>query len=84
LFALFSGLAALHAPASASSLETMVFDARAFARANDSSASENCVCPLPAQQRNIRCRAREKQPPQRRMPAALRPPIVFGSERALE
>ncbi|MFU7529624.1 hypothetical protein [Qipengyuania sp. ASV99] len=84
LFALFSGFAALHAPASASSLETMVFDARAFARANDTLASENCICPVRAQQRSIRCRAREKQQPQRRLPAALRPPIVFGSERALE
>ncbi len=84
LFALFTGLAALNAPAHASSSETMVFDARAFARANDAAASASCQCQHPPRQGTAKCPSRERQRAPARLPNTLRPPIVFGSERALE
>lgn len=84
LFALFTGLAALQTPAQASSLETMVFDARAFVRANDAGQNENCVCPVKQNEQYARCVARERKAPMRRLPNALRVPVIMGAERALE
>ena len=84
LLALISGLAAIQAPANASVLESFVFDARALARSNDSSASENCSCAQQREKQASRCPAREKETPPVRLPLGLRPPVIFGSERALE
>lgn len=84
LFALFTGLAALHAPANASALESLVMDARAFARANDASSAEICACEAQARQTAAKCPARERARTPSRLLSALRPPFTFGSERALE
>ena len=84
LFALFTGLAALHAPAHASALDSLVFDARAFARANDTASSESCACQRQARQSTAKCPTRERRRAPSRLLSALRPPIIFGSERALE
>ncbi len=84
LFALFTGIAALHAPAHASSANSFVFDSHAFARMNEAAQNENCGC----EQRQRECVAprpeRASKQPQRRVPAILRPPVIFGAERALE
>lgn len=84
LFALFSGLAALHAPANASSLESMVFDVRALARANDASSPESCVCEQRKQDAAKACPPRKSDSPLPRVLRRIRPAIIFGSERALE
>ncbi len=84
LFALFTGLAALHAPTHASALESQVMDARAFARAYDSTTSEICQCEQQAREHTTKCPTRERQPVPISPPSALRPPFIFGSERALE
>ncbi|WP_108791072.1 hypothetical protein [Erythrobacter sp. Alg231-14] len=84
LFALFTGLAALHAPAQASALESLVFDARAFARANDTATSVSCQCQHPPREGTAKCPSRDRQRAPARLPNSLRPTIVFGSERALE
>jgi len=84
LFALFSGFAALHAPANASSLESMVFDARAFARANDASSSQTCVCERRAEEATKACPSARSDAMPSRILRRVRPPIIFGSERALE
>ncbi len=84
LFALFTGLAALHAPAHASALESLVMDARAFARANEAASSESCVCEAQARQTAAKCPARERRQTRSRLLSVLRPPFIFGSDRALE
>ncbi|MGB3807418.1 MAG: hypothetical protein WA936_09480 [Erythrobacter sp.] len=84
LFALFTGLAAIHAPASASTLETMVFDARAFSSANEGGADKACICPAKDEVRKNRCIAPDRKPMPARLRGAVRPAIIFGSERALE
>lgn len=84
LFAIFTGLAALHAPAHASALESLVFDTGAFSRANDSSASESCQCEQQVREQTAKCPPREQQPKPASPLSALRPPFIFGSERALE
>ncbi len=84
LFALFTGLAAIHAPANASALETMVFDARAFARANDSGQAKACVCAKQNEKRPARCTKAKPHALPARLRDVLNPPVIFGSERALE
>ncbi|KEO86985.1 hypothetical protein EH30_04955 [Erythrobacter sp. JL475] len=84
LFALFSGFAALHSPASASSLESMVFDARAFARANDTTSSQVCVCERRVNEAAKACPPTKSDSVLPRVLRRVRPPIIFGSERALE
>jgi len=84
LFALFTGLAALTAPAHASALETLVADASAFAGAVEASGSECCQCVEQARQSTAKCPVREPSQKPALLISALRPPIIFGSERALE
>jgi hypothetical protein len=84
LFALFSGLAALQAPAHASSLDSMVFDARAFARANDTKTAQECVCKAQRQNEAARCEKRQRGSAPRRLLETLGLPVLFGSDRALE
>lgn len=84
LFALLSGIAALQAPAHASSLESMVFDARSAARAHDSAAGQECVCKVPAQRGELQCTARVRKSIPRRFIEALGIPVIIGSDRALE
>lgn len=84
LFALLSGIAALHAPAQASSLESMVFDARSAARAQDSGAGQECVCSVPAKRGEANCIARTRKSIPRRFLEALGIPVIIGSDRALE
>lgn len=84
LFALFTGLAAVQAPANASSLETMVFDARTFAGANEGGAENACMCASKREVRKPRCVVTSRTPLPPRLCDAVRPPIIFGSDRALE
>lgn len=84
LFALLSGIAALQAPAHASALESMVFDARALARANDNAAAKECVCKQQADQTSARCPKRASKSVPRRFLDALGIPVLIGSDRALE
>lgn len=84
LFALLSGIAALQAPAHASALESMVFDARAFARSNDTSAAQECVCKDQAEQHATRCPKRNSRSVPRRFLDALGIRVLIGSDRALE
>ena len=84
LFALFSGIAALHAPASASSLDSMVFDARSIASAKDASSAEQCICTAQSQSAKKRCPKRERGLTPRRLLETLGLPVIIGSDRALE
>ena len=84
LFALLSGIAALQAPAHASALESMVFDARAFARANDNSANQECVCKEQAERGATKCPKSTTRSVPRRFLDALGIPVLVGSDRALE
>jgi hypothetical protein len=84
LFALFTGLAALHAPAHAGGQETVVCDARASARTTDNATVERCVCKAQSRTAVRRCPARARPTYTFRLPEWLRPPVIFGSERALE
>lgn len=84
LFALFTGLAALHAPAHANSVESLISDVRALAGGADAADSDQCSCEQSGEEWANPCPAPEKQLIPARTPDVLRPPIVFGSERALE
>ena len=84
LFALFSGFAALSAPAHASALDSMVFDAGAFSSANDTPTGDQCICTAQNQQAKKRCPKRERKLTPRRLLEALGLPVVIGSDRSLE
>lgn len=84
LFALFSGIAALHAPAHANSVQSMVENTRTDARAGEATASESCACPERARENKNRCPQREKRKPTIWLPSWLRPSVILGSDRALE
>ncbi|BDI60934.1 hypothetical protein [Qipengyuania nanhaisediminis] len=84
LFALFSGIAALHAPAHASAVQSVVQDARQVARSGDAAISESCACPQQARERGQRCPKREERKSFSWLPSWLRPAVVLGSDRALE
>lgn len=84
LFALFSGIAALQAPAHAAALDSTMFDARAFAQANDGSASEQCVHAAQKQQIKKRCPKHERALTPRGLRVALLPSVFVGCDRALE
>lgn len=84
LFALFSGIAALQAPAHAAALDSTMFDARALAQANDGPVSEQCVCEAQKQQIKKRCPKRERALTPRRLLEALVPSVIIGCDRALE
>ncbi|MEE4200058.1 hypothetical protein [Erythrobacter sp.] len=82
--ALLGGIAALQAPAQASSLDSFVFDARAFARSNDTQASKQCSCQSQEQKASRRCAKRERPAVSRRLLETLGLPALFESDRALE
>ena len=84
LFALFSGIAALNAPAHANSVQSLVENTRTDARAGQSATSESCACPERARENRDRCPSREKRKPNTWLPAWLRPSVILGSDRSLE
>ena len=84
LFALFSGIAALHAPAQAAAPQSVVQDARSSSAANEAADSESCACPDRARQQAKACNVRERRRAWSWLPRWLRPSVVVGSDRALE
>ncbi|MEM7779946.1 MAG: hypothetical protein AAF697_06090 [Pseudomonadota bacterium] len=84
LFALFTGLAALQTTAQANSLQSMVAGASVFASSLEASQTENCSCEADARAKKQQCIDRASKVPFHRLPAALRPPVAVGPDRALE
>ena len=83
LFALFSGIAALHAPAHAQTQQQVVQDARSDTRSAEASSRESCACPE-ARKRGDKCPKREQRETTSWLPSWLRPSVILGSDRALE
>lgn len=84
LFALFTGLAALQAPAHASAVQSVVQNAQSVAGSNERAASDTCACPQRAREQANRCPKPEPKKPWKWLPSWLRPSVLIGSDRALE
>ena len=84
LFALFSGIAALHAPAHASALQSVVQDARSTASSSECSASSGCECVADAYEQTRTRPRQERKQRLKWLPSWLRPSVIIGSDRALE
>ncbi|WP_299192234.1 hypothetical protein [uncultured Erythrobacter sp.] len=84
LFALFSGLAALHAPAQACAVQSVVQDARSSTSSGEASARAASACSEHAHERSKKCTSRERRRTWSWLPSWLRPGVIVGSDRALE
>ena len=84
LFALFSGIAALHAPVHATTAQSAIHDARAMASAGQQAANPGCACAQRASEQPDSCPRREREALRWWEPSWLRPSVLVGSERALE
>ncbi|AWW74548.1 hypothetical protein CD351_08930 [Erythrobacter sp. KY5] len=84
LFALFTGIAALSAPAHAGEVQSNVQNARSVANASESQTSENCSCASEAENREAARPKRERKRTWTWFPSWLRPSIFLGGDRALE
>ena len=84
LFALFTGIAALQAPAHAGEVQSSVQNARSVANANESAEVESCACPSAEQGADKNCPKREQKKTWSWLPNWLRPSVILGADRALE
>jgi len=90
LLALISGLAALHAPAHAavghgsSRLDNLSYDIETLAEMANPQGSSACQCESPPKKRKRACEEQSKKAVRPRLVGVLPPPVVVGSDFALE
>lgn len=83
LFALFSGIAALHTPAQASAWQSSVQNSRSVASEAAREAGDTCECPE-ARKRGDKCPRPEPKKAWSWLPNWLRPSVILGGDRSLE
>ena len=90
LSALLSGLAALHAPAhaavsgGASRLDNLSYDIESLAEMANPKGSSACQCERPPNKRKRACEKQSTKAARPRFVGVLPPPVVVGSDFALE
>lgn len=85
LLAILSGLAALHAPAHASSrLDNLSYDIETLAEIANPQGHSACQCERPPKKRKRTCEEQNKSVARPRLIGVLPPPVVVGSDFALE
>lgn len=84
IFALLSGLAALHAPAHASRLNDLSYDVEALAEIANPAGGAACQCERPQGKRVRTCGKEASKPVPQRTVLSLPASILIGSDLALE
>ena len=85
LLAILSGLAALHAPAHASSrLDSLSYDIETLAEMANAQGGAACQCERPPQKRKRKCDDRARKATRPPLIGVLPPPVVVGADMSLE
>ncbi|MEM7688384.1 MAG: hypothetical protein AAF291_05115 [Pseudomonadota bacterium] len=84
LLAILSGLAALHAPASAARLDELSYDIETLAEMVNSGGGAACQCERPPKKRNRGCEKQSKKAVRLRLVGVHAPSVVVGADFSLE
>lgn len=84
LVVLLSGLAALHAPAHASGLDSLSYDVQTLSQTADTQGGAACRCAFPSQKVERVCDEQKAPIARPRTLRALPPSVVPGVDRSLE
>ena len=85
LLAILSGLAALHAPAHASSrLDNLSYDIETLAEMATAQGGTACRCVRPPQKRKLKCEDRARKVTRPPLVGVLAPAVVVGADMSLE
>lgn len=84
LLALLSGLAALHAPAHASRLDSLSYDVQSLTQTAKAPGGAVCQCTPDERKRERSCPEKKLPDARPRLLVPLPPSLIIGADRALE